>query len=91
MKLWRGQPDHEHWRRPPSRKEVASCWLGLGSVCLLLGVVQWLEPSHPPFTGRWSWFTGMAYQAIGLHGPAIVTSVLGLLVLIVGLASWPRK
>ena len=50
MKLNRGEPDHSHWKTPFTPKEKATAWLGLGACVVLLGVMEWTNPSNPPFT-----------------------------------------
>jgi hypothetical protein len=40
MKLWRGQPDHDHWKRPFSSREKAWAYLGLAAVCAALSLAS---------------------------------------------------
>lgn len=90
MKLNRGEPDHPHWRTPFTAKEKAQASLGLGACAILLGVVNWTDPPSPPFTGRWSWLQAAAYNAFGIHGPAILWLAIGVLFVIGGGLRWAR-
>lgn len=44
-------------------------WWGLGAVTVLLGLHGGVEPSHPPFTGRWGWVRDVAFNATGPSRP----------------------
>lgn len=91
MKLWRGQPDHDHWRAPFTPRELAVAWLGLGACFLILGLYEWFSPATPPFTGKWGRLLAWAHDSLGPNGPAIVFLVPGVLMGLVGAASWRRK
>lgn len=90
MKLNRGEPDHSHWKTPFTPKEKATAWLGLGACVVLLGVMEWTNPSNPPFTGRWSWLKAAAHDALGIHGVAILWLAIGVLFVVGGVLQWPR-
>ena len=91
MKLWRGQPDHNHWRSPFSAKEHAAVWWGLGIVSLAMGASTWTNPGGPPFMGKWSWLYGLAYQSFGPKGPALLYITIAGLLAVAGLMAWRRK
>ena len=70
MKTFRGQPDHDHWRKPFSATEKANAWAGFGIVLLAMGMSEWFNPRQPPFTGRWSWVFRSLHDSFGAHGMA---------------------
>jgi hypothetical protein len=43
-------------------------WLGMGLIAGVLAVIEWQDPSGPPFTGRWSLLHEFAYTALGQRG-----------------------
>jgi hypothetical protein len=88
MTLNRGEPDHPHWKKPPTPKEMAAVWWGLGACFVVLGLQQWFNPSLPPFTGRWSWVDTIAFNAMGQHGPAYMHMGIGAILLIAGCLKW---
>ena len=88
MKLNRGEPDHPHWKTAITPKEKATAWLGLGCCFVVLGVLEWIDPSKPPFTGRWSWLTSAAYNAFGVHGQAVLYGAVGAFFVVAGCVQW---
>ena len=90
MKLNRGEPDHPHWRTPFTAKEKAAASWGLGGCFILLGVMEWLTPPEPPFTGRWGWVKSLAYNVGGAHGPAIFYTAAGALLVVAGCFKWAQ-
>lgn len=60
---------------------------GLALVFVVLGVVQWVEPRHPPFTGRHAWLESWAYAIFGPHGTAYLYLGLGVVIALWGFAS----
>lgn len=91
MKLWRGQPDHDHWRKPPTLKERAYFLWGMSAVALALGLSSLASPSSPPFTGKWSWVYTWAYATFGSTGPAIAWLGLAAVLAAGGTFAWLRK
>jgi hypothetical protein len=90
MKLWRGQPDHDHWRRPFSSTEKAVAWAGFGLCFLVLGAVNWLTPQAPPFSGKWSWLHSALYETFGPRGIPAGMFAAGALFLIAALLTWRK-
>ena len=90
MKLNRGEPDHPHWKTPFTPKEKAAAWLGIGGCFIALGVMEWINPSRPPFAGRWSWLTSATYNTFGIHGQAVLYGVIGALLVVAGCVQWAR-
>jgi hypothetical protein len=88
MKLFRGQPDHDHWRKPFTVAEKAAAWAGFGLVFLVIGGLHWLAPPVPPFTGKWSWLEGVLYEEFGPPGIPVATLAAGALMFIGGLVTW---
>lgn len=88
MKLNRGEPDHPHWKKPFSNKEMAAFWWGFGACSFVLGLHEWFDPSQVPFSGRWSWVKTMAFNALGHRGPAILYMSLGTIMVAAGFLKW---
>ena len=72
----------------PSVAPKWSLYVGLALVFTVLGSLQWLNPSHPPFTGRGSWLNALAYTHLGPQGLAIVWWAATLLLIALAFASW---
>ncbi len=47
-------------------------WAGLAVVAGAMGVVAWVNPHAPPFSGRWAWLEAMAFEQFGPSGGAWV-------------------
>lgn len=88
MKLNRGEPDHPHWKKPFSHKEMAAVWWGFGACSIVVGLREWFDPSQAPFSGRWSWIKTIAFNAMGNQGPAIVYTGLGAILVAAGCLKW---
>ena len=88
MKLNRGEPDHPHWKKPFSHKEMAVAWWGLGACAFALGLQEWFDPSQAPFASRWSWIKTIAFNAMGERGPAIMYIGLGAALVAAGCIKW---
>lgn len=43
---------------------------GLSIVAATMGVVQWMNPKAPPFSGRWGWLEAWAHSQLGQGGVA---------------------
>jgi hypothetical protein len=88
MKLNRGEPDHPHWKKPFSHKELAVAWWGIGACFVVLGLQEWFDPSQAPFSGRWSWVKTIAFDAMGHSGLAILYMSLGAIWVAAGFLKW---
>jgi len=88
MKLFRGQPDHDHWRRPFTPTEKANAWAGIGAILLIMGVMKWLDPDVPPFTGRWSWLYRSLYEAFGPRGIPVAAFLAGASFIVAAISTW---
>jgi hypothetical protein len=88
MKLNRGEPDHQHWKKPFTPRELAATWLALGGCTLVLAVAEWRAPGEPPFTGRWSGLKAAVHDAFGVHGIAAVYGVIGAAFVLAGVLKW---
>lgn len=62
----------------PGSLDKAWIYLGLGGVLAILALMEWMQPSVPPYTGRWSWFYGFIYEVLGEQGLFIYWVVLAL-------------
>ena len=91
MKLFRGQPDHDHWRRPFTPTEKANAWAGIGVLFLIMGGMKWVAPDVPPFTGKWSWLRGPLYEALGPRGISVAMIVGGALFISAAIFTWLKK
>ncbi|MDO6387045.1 hypothetical protein [Uliginosibacterium sp. 31-12] len=93
-------------RRKPSQKmsrhEIEKGWsakpllkwpllLALSLVFLMLGTIEWLDPSLPPFTGKLSVIVSIAHTSFGAHGPAYVYFCVGVMLLVLAFVLWQRK
>ena len=90
MKLWRGQPDHDHWKTRFTSGEKAVGWLGVGTMCMLLAFSDWQNPPQPPFTGKWRWLYSWIHSVFGPHGRAGLYLVVGLLLFVVAVVYWQQ-
>ena len=88
MKLNRGEPDHPHWKKPFTPKEMAATWWVFGVCFVALGLREWLDPAQAPFSGRWSWINTMAFNALGQRGPAYLYMGLGAILVFAGCVKW---
>lgn len=91
MKLWRGQPDHNYWRRPFNSREKAGVFLGLAGMCLTLALSELNSPSLPPFTGRYDWFHSLLYQLNSEFGIVSFYILTATIFLIIGVSKWFEK
>ena len=60
-------------------------YAGVAGICAIFAAMQWLKPSAPPFTGRWSSLNTAIFAAFGTYGLAIVATVM---LLAFALAAW---
>lgn len=88
MKLNRGEPDHPHWKKPFSPREIAVAWWGLGACFVVFGLLEWFNPSLPPFSGRLSWVKALAFNAIGQWGPGLLHMSVGAIFVAAGIWKW---
>lgn len=91
MKLFRGQPDHDHWCKPFTPKEKANVWAGLGALLLIMGAMTWLTPDTPPFTGKWAWLYGSLHDAFGPHGIPGAMCLAGALFIVAAVRTWFKE
>ena len=52
----------------PGSVNKAVIYLGLSGMLAVLAFMEWMQPSLPPYTGRWSWFYGLIYELLGEQG-----------------------
>lgn len=91
MKVFRGQPDHNHWRRPFTPLELANVWAAIGALLLMVGVRKWFTPDVPPFTGKWRWLFGSLYKAFGPRGIPVAMFLSGVLLIGVAIPLWLKE
>ena len=51
-------------------------FLGIALLAASLAAMQWLNPQTSRSTGRWSLLWNTLHDALGMYGPALLTSVL---------------
>jgi hypothetical protein len=84
---------------PPSREAMKSGWpkseiskwpvfAGFSLISAALGMVEWFNPSHPPFTGRWLLVRAALYDAIGSRGFAYLLAALAVGLAIAAAFQW---
>ena len=76
----------EGWPRSP-----VSSWpvfAGFSVLSAALGFSDWLSPSHPPFTGRWSSAHAALYDSFGPKGAAYFFAALAIGLAVVAVALW---
>ncbi len=76
------------------RPSEAARWQGLAGVAVLAviyAVVQFVRPSQPPFSGRWSWLNSAAHAVLGHYGVAWLAALVALGFAIAARAEWQRR
>jgi hypothetical protein len=66
-------------------------WPGMSVLAGLMAIHEWDRPSLPPYTGRWSWASQIAYEAFGSRGEFVLLTGLALCALLGGVVGWQRK
>lgn len=64
---------------------------GLALCCSVLGTVEWLQPSQPPFNGKLSLLFRAAYEQLGPGGVAYLWWVIAALSALAAVRSWRVK
>lgn len=72
MKITRHEPNHPQGTHAFTPKEKALAWLGLAACAVMGAVVEALQPSLPPFTGRWAWLHAWVHGALGVRGLSVL-------------------
>lgn len=65
-------------------------WLGTSVVTGLVAFGEWQIPSLPPYTGRWSWISQMAYATFGGRGVFLLVFGIAACAFVAGIAGWHR-
>ena len=91
MKLWRGQPDHNHWRKPFTNRQLANVWLGFSAFVILLALLEWRNPKLPPFSGRYSWLYSSLYNINNSSGILIFYIAIAVILMFFGISKWLKK
>lgn len=72
----------------PSQVVKWQGYAGVAGISAIFAAMQWLKPSAPPFTGRWSSLNTAIYAALGIYGLAIVATVMLLAFALVAWLAW---
>lgn len=91
MKLWHGEPGHNHWRRAFTNSEKARFWWGMSVVIALLAWLEWVKPSLPPFHGKLSLLESLAYNSFGLRGVFYLFFAGTVLTMYAGFHLWRKR
>lgn len=95
--------DRKRTVKPLDRKQIVNGWthspilrgrfplaLSLVSACVTLN--EWINPSHPPFTGRNTYLKAVLYENFGPHGIAIAWGLVTAALFIGAILTWqPRQ
>jgi hypothetical protein len=84
---------------PLSRKALKQGWVakpipkwpvytGFAAVSAALGIASWLNPSNPPFTGRFSTVFTTVYANFGSHGIAYLWALIAVVLAVFALITW---
>jgi hypothetical protein len=91
MKLWRGQPDHDHWRTPFTPQEKAYAWWGLSAVALVSAVIKVFYPDAVPSTYKIiGMFERLAFDQFGSAGITGLWFVLAGVMFVAGVLQWQK-
>jgi hypothetical protein len=74
------------WSASPLVKWPAHA--GLSAVSAAMAAAAWVNPSHPPFTGRLSSVVAFAYAQFGPRGEAYLWGVVAIALAVLALAQW---
>ena len=66
---------------PISPKQSLGFLIGLGLCAYFSAWIQYFFPSHPPFTGSWSWLNSLVYQNLGNNGLVLLWTIVGTILL----------
>jgi hypothetical protein len=93
VKLWRDQPDHQHWRMLLTARDRAFVFLGLGSVGIVFAVALFFDPSLS-CKGSGRVLCSFAQLVAGIRGITLVQAEiagwgsLGLALVALGITYW---
>ena len=73
---------------PKSRTSKWPVFAGFSATSATLGIADWFNPSHPPFTGRWSLVRAALYDNIGSTGFAYFLAALTVGLAIAAVVQW---
>jgi hypothetical protein len=74
------------WSPTQQAKWVAPAAISV--VTFALGLLEWLQPSKPPFTGKWSDVKHLAVMHMGSAGLAFLWWLLTIALLVFALLAW---
>jgi hypothetical protein len=65
--------------------------LAIAAVVVFFGVHQWIQPSHPPFSGYSAIFFSIVYAVLGPRGAPLIAWLLAGVLIITVAAQWRKK
>ncbi len=71
-------------------RAFARVCIGMSAVVASLALADWSNPSHPPFTGRWSSVSTVLYSLWGPLGTVWFKLTMSLCLLVLGRWVWRR-
>lgn len=74
------------WSLPARRQ--GPVWLGLGLMCAVMSLSQWLSPSLPPFSGRGAGLAALLHAHGGPQAIALAWATAALVLLVLGIVAW---
>ena len=94
--------DRKHPIKPLDRKQMVNGWtpspilkgrflLGLSLASASITLNEWLNPDHPPFTGRNVHLKAVLYENFGPHGIPIAWGIITIAIAIVAALIWQPK
>lgn len=66
----------------------AKLCIGMGGAAGLMAIIEWQNPTKPPFTGKSAWLFDLAFGVLGDRGPFGFLVLAGLLLVCIGLFLW---
>lgn len=75
---------------PLSPKQISIARFAIGGFFLFLAGIDLLTGAPPTSDGRWAWLYAVSRQVFGEHGRVIFETLVGLLFVFWGWATYPR-
>ncbi len=73
---------------PPSKISKWPVYAGFSLISAALGMAEWFNPGHPPFTGRWASVRAVLHESVGSKGFAYSLAALAVGLAIAAAIQW---